>query len=493
MGKALYRKYRSKSLSEIVGQEHITRTLSTALKKGNISHAYLFAGPHGVGKTSIARILAHEVNEFPYDENTTHVDIIEIDAASNRRIDEMRDLRDRVNIAPVAGKYKVYIIDEVHMLTREAFNALLKTLEEPPAHVIFILATTEAHKLPETIISRTQRHTFRPIEQQLVIDHLKSIAKAEKLNVSNAALALIARHGRGSFRDSISLLDQVSQHEGKIDESHIHALLGTPPAEAIEEIITAITSTPAEIFATLCSMQERGYSAKVLAHELAAALRADLASNNLKLPSQAVLQGLESLLKVEAATDPYARLELALLDLHFQIGGHSKEETLKPQEAAVHTPTVTIPAKRKVIEEVTKTPLPEVKETKEPVIEENKVEDIVVGDFSWDACLDEIKKQYNTLYGVLRMAEPQFDGKELTLVFRFGFHQKKINDKKHKALITSVIKRQCGQDIALATKIDANLEPRPLDTKPKAQTPEPAPSTAIDTISNIFGGAEVLE
>ena len=163
MGKALYRKYRSKSLDQIVGQSHITTTLANSLKSGSISHAYLFTGPRGTGKTSIARILAHEVNGLPYDDDANHLDIIEIDAASNRRIDEIRELRERVHSAPTSAKYKVYIIDEVHMLTKEAFNALLKTLEEPPAHVIFILATTEAHKLPETIISRTQRLTFKPV------------------------------------------------------------------------------------------------------------------------------------------------------------------------------------------------------------------------------------------------------------------------------------------------------------------------------------------
>ena len=161
MSKALYRKYRSKKLNEVVGQKHITTVLENALKQGKIAHAYLFTGPRGVGKTSIARILAHEINNLPYSEEDNHPDIIEIDAASNNGVDDIRQLRDNVQVAPFSAKYRVYIIDEVHMLSKAAFNALLKTLEEPPEHAVFILATTEAHKLPATIISRNQRFFFR--------------------------------------------------------------------------------------------------------------------------------------------------------------------------------------------------------------------------------------------------------------------------------------------------------------------------------------------
>ncbi len=161
-----------KLLNEIVGQEHITKTLQNAIDKGRISHAYLFTGPRGVGKTSIARILAHQLNSVPYNDEGSHLDIVEIDAASTGGVDEIRELREKVYIAPVNGKYRVYIIDEVHMMSTAAFNALLKTLEEPPAHVIFILATTEAHKLPATIISRTQRYTFPANFGRKMIEHL---------------------------------------------------------------------------------------------------------------------------------------------------------------------------------------------------------------------------------------------------------------------------------------------------------------------------------
>ena len=208
--KALYRKYRPCKLAEVVGQEQVTKVLENSLKQGKVSHAYLFIGPRGTGKTSVARIFAHEVNGFKYELEDDYVDIVEIDGASNRGIDNIRELREKAAIAPTSGKYKIYIIDEVHMLTKEAFNALLKTLEEPPTHVIFIMATTDAYKVPVTITSRAQTYTFKLADAATMLAHLRKIADAEDIKIADDALQIIVRRGGGSFRDSLSLLDQIS-------------------------------------------------------------------------------------------------------------------------------------------------------------------------------------------------------------------------------------------------------------------------------------------
>ena len=193
MVKALYRKYRPKTLEGVVGQPQVTDVLAKSLKAGKISHAYLFIGPRGTGKTSVARILAHEINGFKYEVEDDYVDIIEIDGASNRGIDNIRELREKALIAPTSGKYKVYIIDEVHMLTKEAFNALLKILEEPPKHVVFIMATTDAYKVPVTITSRAQTYTFTLADTKTMFDFLKSVVEKEKIKIDDDALTLIVK------------------------------------------------------------------------------------------------------------------------------------------------------------------------------------------------------------------------------------------------------------------------------------------------------------
>src|SRR5438045_7968463 len=257
---ALYRRYRSQTFAEVIGQEHVTRTLKNAIASGQVAHAYLLAGARGIGKTSIARIIAKAVNcpkaknGDPCDACETCVsiregrslDLIEIDAASNRGIDEMRDLREKVKFAPSQGQYKVYVIDEAHQLTTEAFNALLKTLEEPPAHVIFILATTESQKIPATIVSRTQRFDLRRIPHKGVIAQLAKIVEQEKLQADPAALDAIARHAQGSLRDAESMLDMVIAFaNGAITLTEVDDLLGASDCEETAALFDALAAADA--------------------------------------------------------------------------------------------------------------------------------------------------------------------------------------------------------------------------------------------------------
>lgn len=254
MYRAFYRKYRPSTFTDVVGQEHITKTLENAVKSGKTSHAYLFTGSRGTGKTSCAKILAKAVNCInscdgnPCNEceickgidSGSILDIIEIDAASNNGVDNIRDLREEANFTPANAKFRVYIIDEVHMLSIGAFNALLKTLEEPPAHVIFILATTEVHKLPSTILSRCQRFDFKRIPPEAIAERLKEVAVKENLQISDDGAMLIARIADGAMRDALSLLDRCSSHEGLIDSAAVASSAGLAGREYIFELCDCI-------------------------------------------------------------------------------------------------------------------------------------------------------------------------------------------------------------------------------------------------------------
>ena len=497
MGKALYRKYRSRSLDEIVGQEHITTTLSNALSQGKIAHAYLLTGPRGVGKTSIARILAYQINNLPYSEEP-NLDIIEIDAASNNGVEDVRDLREKIPSAPVGAKYKVFIIDEVHMLSKAAFNALLKTLEEPPAHVIFILATTEAHKLPDTIISRTQRFSFRPVPQAKVVAHLRMIAQKENITIDNEALELIAIHGEGSFRDSISLLDQASSTQDHVKRVDVEQLLGQVPIDLIEGLLDQIvTKNMSGCLQTLQTLSDQGYEPAMIALQLGRALRAQLITTDKKvgLSSTTILNLARDLLDVPGANNPPALLEIILLryaaepnEIQLQPIQTTPQAIAPPQvklaEKDVTPPTsakLSAQAKKDIADSTPKDDIAVVPAT-EATQDQTKVVDSTVADL-WHEALQTIKKSHNTLYGIARMARPTLDGDVLTLELTFAFHQKRLNEPRNKDTLTKVME----QVRHAPTQVVCVLAQK----QPDAMTTPSADS--VKTISNIFGGAELLE
>ena len=438
MSQALYRKYRSKSLADVVGQDHITDILSRALKSGRIAHAYLFTGPRGVGKTSIARILAHEINQLPYDEESNHLDIIEIDAASNNGVEDVRDLREKVQIAPVSAAKKIYIIDEVHMLSKPAFNALLKTLEEPPEHIVFILATTDVEKLPATIISRTQRYGFRAITREDAVKHLQHIAKEEKLKISDDALKLIAERGDGSFRDSISLLDQLSSladEKDGITAALIETSLGLAPATIIDSLLSAVDSHDiATIAQTLTKTEADGISPIVLNDQLTKTLR-DLAPTKPQL-----LPLLDALLDVPKSTQPGIKLATPVLEVSATIEELTKQAT-KPAPKMAETPKHVAPAPA--------TAQPESTTESAPVATKPLTE--YVGDFEWANLVAHTKEHFTALYSLLSKCDHALDGDELIIYAVNAFYKKKLDDAKYQPHLYESVKAVGGSTLTINT------------------------------------------
>lgn len=332
---ALYRKYRPEVLEDLIGQEHIVSALEGALKKGNVAHAYLFSGGRGTGKTTTARIVAKALG-------TSASDIYEIDAASNRGIDNIRELRENVGTNPFDSKYKVYIIDEVHMLTKEAFNALLKTLEEPPAHVVFILATTELEKVPETIISRCQTFVFRKPSEAILRSVVEKTAKKEKVTLGAGTAELIAVLGNGSFRDTLGTLQKIISASGsKIETTDVEKITGAPSAVLVRDLIEAIArgSLP-EALAQVARAKEQNLSMKTLLELTLHSLRRvlmlrvapTLAKDELAVVSEEEREFAERMMKLQSLHLDSKTL-LAFLDAHGQ-QRHAFVDTL-PLELAL--------------------------------------------------------------------------------------------------------------------------------------------------------------
>ena len=445
---ALYRKYRSADLEDLVGQDHITKTLTESLSREQISHAYLFTGPRGTGKTSAARILARRVNGLDSTEDTAkQLDIIEIDAASNRGIDEIRALREKINSSPTSLKYKVYIIDEAHMLTKEAFNALLKTLEEPPPHAIFILATTESNKLPDTIISRTQRFDFRPFSVAVIIAQLKSIAKSENITVTEDGLVAIAELSDGGMRDAISLLDQLSVLTDTIDASAVQSRMGLSSTQQIEQIVEATASGDTQLaIDLLTSTFDNGVEPSALCAQMQRFLR-----NILLQPEQPkqkksamnkdfAIRALEQLQLTQAgfkvASQRSLPLEIAIVKLSRPIPVLSTAAAA----SAIPVPAASVSAPP--------APKPQTAQTAPASPPAAKPSADLTARCAKGLSI--IKENNNSLYALLRSGNARIEGSKMVVDCRFNFHKERIEEFRNREMIEKIMTKVCEREIMLS-------------------------------------------
>lgn len=445
---ALYRKYRSADFSEVVGQQHVVQTLQNAISSGKHSHAYLLTGPRGVGKTSIARIIAKQLNGLSKDDSLSdNLDIIEIDGASNRGIDEIRSLREKIALAPAKLKYKVYIIDEVHMLTKEAFNALLKTLEEPPAHVVFIFATTEVQKLPETIISRTQRFDFRPIKLSDMQKHLSYIAKQEAIDIDSEAIELIARISRGGFRDAIGMLDQISAVKGTISVATISEFTGLQDINKLEEIFNARQAKDTkQVIHLLKGLFDDGADASIITQQMLDLVQLYLEDGESKYQLEFLIELAEQLHWVQAGlkstTVPQLLLQTGL--------------ARNPQPVITAKAPADIPSQDAKQTAKSANTAPADKKTNKAVADND--------DSRMVKSLSVIKHYNNSLYAVLRGSQLAVNDDEISIACRFSFHRERLAEPRNQTLIEKAFSKVYGKSMHVKTSIDSAGDTAKVDT-----------------------------
>ena len=484
MSQALYRKYRSRSLDEVLGQDHVTNILRRALEQGKIAHAYLLTGPRGVGKTSVARILAHEINQLPYDKEASHLDIIEIDAASNNGVDDIRALREKAQVAPVAAPKKIYIIDEVHMLSKPAFNALLKTLEEPPAHVVFILATTDADKLPATILSRVQQFFFHPISVDVMARQLMAIAEKEGFAIEADAARLIAERSRGGFRDGISMLDQLSilaTPDHPLTVAMVTEYLGLSDAATLEKLLDLYQSeNSADILNILQELEQSGVSPTVVSHQLLSIARARLRTN----------PGLVELIQQLIEVDRHPHPDLKLLTIFMQHHAQPVRPKKTVAQAVTATPTV-ISTPAKPASSVEKPPKSQSTKSTKPVKKTSENQDAkpvkkssiksrksdLPLELDWQKVIEQAKEKSVGLSSLLQKSQWAFDGDKLTIFAGSAFYKKKLDDAKNRPLLAEIITAETGMEL----EIDIIGEKKPPEDKKLAE------------IAKLMGGGEEVK
>ncbi len=475
MSQALYRKYRSRSLDEVLGQDHVTNILRRALEQGKIAHAYLLTGPRGVGKTSVARILAHEINQLPYDEEASHLDIIEIDAASNNGVDDIRALREKAQVAPVSAPKKIYIIDEVHMLSKPAFNALLKTLEEPPAHVVFILATTDADKLPATILSRVQQFFFHPISADVMARQLMAIAEKEGFVVEADAARLIAERSRGGFRDGISMLDQLSilaTPDQPLTVAMVTEYLGLSDAATLEKLLDLYQSEDsADILSILQELEQSGVSPTVVSHQLLSITRARLCTN------PGLVELIQQLIEVDRHPHPDLKLLTIFMQHHAQTAGPKKTVA----QAATATPTVistpaesTPSAKKSPKNQNIKSTKPSQKAPENQGVKPAQLakksstksrKSNAPLELDWQKVIEQAKEKSVGLSSLLQKSQWAFDGDKLTIFAGSAFYKKKLDDAKNRPLLAEIITAETGMEL----EVDIIGEKKPPEDEKLAE------------------------
>ena len=475
MSQALYRKYRSRSLDEVLGQDHVTNILRRALEQGKIAHAYLLTGPRGVGKTSVARILAHEINKLPYNEEASHLDIIEIDAASNNGVDDIRALREKAQVAPVSAPKKIYIIDEVHMLSKPAFNALLKTLEEPPAHVVFILATTDADKLPATILSRVQQFFFHPISVDVMARQLMAIAEKEGFAIEADAARLIAERSRGGFRDGISMLDQLSilaTPDQPLTVAMVTEYLGLSDAATLEKLLDLYQSEDsADILRILQELEQSGISPTVVSHQLLSIARARLSTN----------PGLVELIQQLIEVDRHPHPDLKLLTIFMQHHAQPVRPKKTVAQAVTATPTV-ISTPAKPASSAEKSPKSQSTKSTEPVKKTSESKDTKPAqstkksptkprksdaplELDWQKVIEQAKEKSVGLSSLLQKSQWAFDGDKLTIFAGSAFYKKKLDDAKNRPLLAAIITAEAGMEL----EVDIIGEKKPPEDEKLAE------------------------
>ncbi|HOA16234.1 MAG TPA: DNA polymerase III subunit gamma/tau [Bacillota bacterium] len=517
---SLYRQWRPQTFEDIVGQDHIVRTLRNAIANGRVVHAYMFSGPRGTGKTSTAKVLAKALNcvEGPTVKpcgvctscvavkEGNALDVIEIDAASNRGIDEIRDLRDKVRFSPAQGRYKVYIIDEVHMLTMEAFNALLKTLEEPPAHAIFVLATTEANRVPATILSRCQRFDFNRLNLVQLTQHLSKVSDQMGIEYEKDALALLARKAEGSARDALGLLEQVSSLQERITPDLISSMLGATGFERLAEIADAISkSDVSSLFPLVSDALMSGTDPRQLLGEMGEHFmdlmlakecpdRKDLLHSGedryeqlRKASASFTLERLQRIVSdigiglAEIGKSPNPRLALELFLARVLEGGHAREGNVKPSVSPTsrpephRKPATSSPRKEagQVPIKAEASPAAEVSHTENDGIEQDREAQLKdeagagVPSF-WGKLLEELKNRSIKTEALARQGKPAFDGRTLKLEYpsNWFFHQQRMQDEANSALMRDVLKAVTGEDIGYICVLLGNEGASNAGTKP---------------------------